>query len=325
MNNKKLLGGILLCILPLAACSNSSTTTEASSSTEAQSDSKSASATTADSASCEQASESDITALFDRWNDSLKTGDPAKVVENYASDSVLLPTVSNKVRTTAAEKEDYFKHFLEKKPEGTVNERWVEIDCNYAIDAGSYTFAYADGTKVAARYTFVYGIEDGEWKILTHHSSAMPEEGASTSMPAATKSTGSPDPDLEGDQCHAATEEEIGGLFDKWNAALQTDDPKKVVERYGDDSILLPTVSNKLRFTDEEKEDYFKHFLEKKPKGTIDESFITIGCNTATDAGLYTFEYADGTKVEARYTYTYRWEDNDWVISSHHSSQMPEK
>ena len=176
MNNKKLLGGILLCILPLAACSNSSTTTEASSSTEAQSDSKSASATTADSASCEQASESDITALFDRWNDSLKTGDPAKVVENYASDSVLLPTVSNKVCTTAAEKEDYFKHFLEKKPKGTIDESFITIGCNTATDAGLYTFEYADGTKVEARYTYTYRWEDNDWVISSHHSSQMPEK-----------------------------------------------------------------------------------------------------------------------------------------------------
>jgi ketosteroid isomerase-like protein len=33
----------------------------------------------------------------------------------------------------------------------------------------------ADGSKVLARYSFVYVKEDGEWKIAHHHSSAMPE------------------------------------------------------------------------------------------------------------------------------------------------------
>jgi hypothetical protein len=33
----------------------------------------------------------------------------------------------------------------------------------------------ADGSKVKARYSFVYVYEDGEWKISHHHSSIMPE------------------------------------------------------------------------------------------------------------------------------------------------------
>ena len=32
-----------------------------------------------------------------------------------------------------------------------------------------------DGSKVNARYSFLYIYEDGEWKIAHHHSSAMPE------------------------------------------------------------------------------------------------------------------------------------------------------
>jgi ketosteroid isomerase-like protein len=32
-----------------------------------------------------------------------------------------------------------------------------------------------DGSKVKARYSFIYVFEDGEWKISHHHSSAMPE------------------------------------------------------------------------------------------------------------------------------------------------------
>jgi len=128
------------------------------------------------------------------------------------------------------------------------------------------------------------------------------------------------------ESCKATSEAEIAALFDRWNQSLQTGDPHKVVANYAEHSILLPTVSNKPRLTPAEKEDYFHHFLENKPSGKIDLQFIEIGCNTAFDAGLYTFTFAKtGQKVSGRYTYTYRWNGSEWLISSHHSSAMPEK
>jgi uncharacterized protein (TIGR02246 family) len=36
---------------------------------------------------------------FDRWNEALQTGDPEAVAALYMPDAVLLPTVSNQVRT----------------------------------------------------------------------------------------------------------------------------------------------------------------------------------------------------------------------------------
>ena len=125
--------------------------------------------------------------------------------------------------------------------------------------------------------------------------------------------------------CHPIKEKEVAALFDRWNASLQTGDPHQVVANYAEKSVLLPTVSNKPRVTPEEKEDYFEHFLEKKPVGKIDWRWIEIDCNTAIDAGLYTFTFGDGSTVPARYTYTYKWNGKQWLITTHHSSAMPEK
>ena len=84
--------------------------------------------------SCKATTEQEIASLFDRWNQSLQTGDPHKVVANYAERSILLPTVSNKPRLTPAEKEDYFHHFLENRPSGRIVLRTIELCCKWGFD-----------------------------------------------------------------------------------------------------------------------------------------------------------------------------------------------
>ncbi|AZF10833.1 hypothetical protein C4J93_2635 [Pseudomonas sp. R2-37-08W] len=122
----------------------------------------------------------EIAGLFDRWNSALQTGNVKSVVDLYAPGAVLQPTVSNQVRTTPEQITDYFNHFLMLKPVGQINYREIrQLGSNVAMDSGVYTFTLteSDGKvrQVQARYTFVYEQVGGQWKILNHHSSAMPE------------------------------------------------------------------------------------------------------------------------------------------------------
>ncbi|MER6091354.1 SgcJ/EcaC family oxidoreductase [Streptomyces bluensis] len=125
--------------------------------------------------------EKQVADLFDNWNAALRTRDPGKVADLYAKDAVLLPTVSNKVRTDRAGIVDYFEHFLANKPVGKKIETYVNVlDGNSAIDTGVYQFTLTDpktGEKnvVKARYTYEYEKRNGRWLIVNHHSSAMPE------------------------------------------------------------------------------------------------------------------------------------------------------
>jgi uncharacterized protein (TIGR02246 family) len=125
---------------------------------------------------CVKVNQSEIASLFDRWNNSLQTGRPSEVVKNYASDAVLLPTVSNKPRTNHALIEDYFVMFLKKSPKGVINDRTIRIGCNAASDVGVYTFTLNGTDKVQARYSYNYEYINGKWLITHHHSSAMPEK-----------------------------------------------------------------------------------------------------------------------------------------------------
>ncbi|MDE2234240.1 MAG: SgcJ/EcaC family oxidoreductase [Gammaproteobacteria bacterium] len=121
-----------------------------------------------------------IAGQFQRWNAALKTGNPETVAALYCEPGgVLLPTVSNKVRTSHAEILDYFEHFLELKPVGKIDKAYIRIlGPDTAVNSGIYTFRLTKNGKpedVQARYTFVYQKQNGKWCIMDHHSSAMPE------------------------------------------------------------------------------------------------------------------------------------------------------
>lgn len=119
---------------------------------------------------------------------------------------------------------------------------------------------------------------------------------------------------------------EISDQFEKWNTALLTGNPDKVVACYAEDAILLPTVSAKVRHDHEEIRDYFVHFLAKKPDGRIDEQNIRMFNDIAINSGLYTFAVTENDQrkdVAARFTFVYRKNAQGWQIIEHHSSVLP--
>merc|ERR1712127_991591 len=121
------------------------------------------------------------------------------------------------------------------------------------------------------------------------------------------------------------TESEVKDLFQLWNNALTTGDADAVAKRYSKDATLLPTVSDVPRTNYALIKDYFVLFLKKKPTGEIKESYVTIGHNWCQDTGIYEFTMGTtGDKVAGRYSFIYVYEDNEWKISHHHSSVMPE-
>ncbi|KAI3434964.1 hypothetical protein D9Q98_003017 [Chlorella vulgaris] len=267
--------------------------------------------TSASAGTDEKAELAELANQFNIWNSALQTGDPEQVANLYADDGILLPTVSNQLRPDHAGKVDYFTSFLQLKPFGTIDDSFVRFltpERDVGSNSGIYTFALVkEGkpVKVQARYSFIYRKIDGVWKITEHHSSAMPEPVAEPL-------------------------DEVRGLFDIWNNALQTGDPEQVANLYADDGLLLPTVSNKIRPCHESKVDYFTSFLQLKPYGTIDERnvrFLNPAKTLAANSGIYTFNIVKEGKpasVQARYSFIYRKIGGAWKIVEHHSSAMPE-
>ena len=66
---------------------------------------------------------------------------------------------------------------LPSNSENRYNSRQHRVYGNTAVNTGYYTFSYTkDGeTKsIPARYSFTYVKDGNDWKIVDHHSSAVP-------------------------------------------------------------------------------------------------------------------------------------------------------
>ena len=119
---------------------------------------------------------SDITSeLLQKWVAAIKSGDPKRVTDLYHRDAILLGTFSNKERVGHELILEYFENLLKSPVEVQIvsEHPFVEsTDC--AINSGHYNFV-TNGKTINARFSFVYQNPLGEWKIVSHHSSVMPE------------------------------------------------------------------------------------------------------------------------------------------------------
>ncbi len=139
-----------------------------------------AQAKTSKSMKCAAVSQTQVESLFTDFNNAWATKNPDTVTSLFTKDAVLLATVSNKPRLNHEEIKDYFVSFLKGNPVGTINSSTFKNDCNTAARMGTWTVSLTnlnsgDRNDVKARYTFIYRMEDGKWKIDHLHSSMMPE------------------------------------------------------------------------------------------------------------------------------------------------------
>jgi uncharacterized protein (TIGR02246 family) len=122
----------------------------------------------------------EVAAAASTWAGALGEDDPDKVLPLYSDDAVLWGTLSPKIRGDRAALRDYFVSAFKVLPglKVTFGDQLIRIYGNTAVNSGYYTFSYVkDGeTKIfPARYSFTYVNNGGNWLIVDHHSSAMPQ------------------------------------------------------------------------------------------------------------------------------------------------------
>jgi uncharacterized protein (TIGR02246 family) len=125
----------------------------------------------------------DVAAAMDMWRDYLAKGsseDPGEILTLYAEDGVLWGTISSKRRDDPAAIRDYFVNAYKALPNLTVTfeDPYIRVYGDTAVNTGYYTFSYEkEGATqtLPARYSFTLVKRDGDWQIVDHHSSAMPQ------------------------------------------------------------------------------------------------------------------------------------------------------
>jgi uncharacterized protein (TIGR02246 family) len=122
----------------------------------------------------------DVAAEAQKWATVFADNNPDTMTAFYAKDGVLWGTLSPTVRSDPAALKAYFVGAFQALPKATIKfgDQLIRVYGNTAINTGYYTFTYVkDGeTKsIPARYSFTYVLDGNEWKIVDHHSSAVPQ------------------------------------------------------------------------------------------------------------------------------------------------------
>jgi uncharacterized protein (TIGR02246 family) len=126
----------------------------------------------------------DVAAAMTVWQDALAKGtsdDPGPILSLYAEDGVLWGTISSKRRDDPAAIRDYFVNAYKALPNLSVTfeDPYIRVyGDDTAVNTGYYTFSYEkDGApqSLPARYSFTLVKRYGDWQIVDHHSSALPQ------------------------------------------------------------------------------------------------------------------------------------------------------
>lgn len=112
-----------------------------------------------------------------------------------------------------------------------------------------------------------------------------------------------------------------------WAATVATRDVEAILALYAPDAILVPTLSNEVRDSEDSRREYFRNFLANEGLVCDVQIFkkrVSSKLSTVVVGGLYVFHYREGDRaisVPARFLFTFEQIDGRWLITGHHSSR----
>ncbi len=117
--------------------------------------------------------------MLQTWVEGIRSNDANKVADLYHEKGLLLGTFSNIERSGYTLILDYFNNLLKSKVDVEIITKHVYESESIATASGLYNFILND-EKIEARFSFVFLKIKKRWKILSHHSSILPEKIKST-------------------------------------------------------------------------------------------------------------------------------------------------
>jgi uncharacterized protein (TIGR02246 family) len=123
-------------------------------------------------------------------------------------------------------------------------------------------------------------------------------------------------------------EAEAGQAAQKWATAFNSCDSVKAATLYDSEAVLWGTVAPVIITSSAGIQQYFERVCSSNPKPRVvfGEQHIRVYSDTAINSGAYTFTVFPGGQpfqFPARYSFTYRKKDGQWLIVDHHSSAIP--
>ena len=120
-----------------------------------------------------------VGAATDAWRAAYDSRDPKRITALYASDAALWGTNLKTIAITPASVAEYFKD-ASARPDARVvfGQQNIRVYGDLALNSGTYTFnGVRDGKPVSspARFSMAFRRHEGNWLIVDHHSSRLPQ------------------------------------------------------------------------------------------------------------------------------------------------------
>ena len=112
--------------------------------------------------------------MLETWVERIRTNDPKQVASLYHDDGLLLGTFSDIERKGSNLILEYFENLLKSDVDVEIVTQHKHETNSIITNSGLYNFI-VDGKTVNARFSFVFMKTGNDWKILSHHSSVLPE------------------------------------------------------------------------------------------------------------------------------------------------------